>query len=179
MNKTKTALLYFPDSTPKVAVRHLMRWIAPVRTIAPRPGSHRIPSLSEILHLPPVATRLPPPGRTVIPPGICHRLSENSSSLFERGLRGKNKEGSVKSALKSPHDASAGRVPGQFPQRVKKGSEGVTPHGREVIFAVSEGRSRTPAQDYKNPGTRFRGSCTKFHRTPQQCAPCSYLTLFR
>lgn len=29
MNKTETALLYFPDSTPKVAVRHLMRWIAP------------------------------------------------------------------------------------------------------------------------------------------------------
>ena len=28
MNKTETALLYFPDSTPKVAVRHLMRWIA-------------------------------------------------------------------------------------------------------------------------------------------------------
>ena len=27
-NKTETALLYFPDSTPKVAVRHLMRWIA-------------------------------------------------------------------------------------------------------------------------------------------------------
>ena len=26
MNKTETALLYFPDSTPKVAVRHLMRW---------------------------------------------------------------------------------------------------------------------------------------------------------
>ena len=76
------------------------------------------------LHLPPVATRLPPPGRTVIPPGICHRLSENSSSLFERGLRGKNKEGSVKSALKSPHDASAGRVPGQFPQRVKRGRKG-------------------------------------------------------
>ena len=95
-----------------------------MRTIAPRPGSHWIPSLSEILHLPPVATRLPPPGRTVIPPGICHRLSENSSSLFERGLRGKNKEGSVKSALKSPHDASAGRVPGQFPQRVKRGRKG-------------------------------------------------------
>ena len=95
----------------------------PVRTIAPRPGSHRIPSLSEILHLPPVATRLPPPGRTVIPPGICHRLSENSSSLFERGLRGKNKEGSVP-PLKSPHDASAGRVPGQFPQRVKRGRKG-------------------------------------------------------
>ena len=95
-----------------------------MRTVAPRPGSHRIPSLSEILHLPPVATRLPPPGRTVIPPGICHRLSENSSSLFERGLRGKNKEGSVKSALKSPHDASAGRVPGQFPQRVKRGRKG-------------------------------------------------------
>ena len=61
----------------------------------------------------------------------------------------------------------------------QKGSEGVTPHGREVIFAVSEGRSRNPAQDYKNPGTRFRGSCPKFHRMPQQCAPCSYLTLFR
>ena len=28
MNKTQTALLYFPDSTPKAAVRHLMRWIA-------------------------------------------------------------------------------------------------------------------------------------------------------
>ena len=55
----------------------------PVRTVAPRPGSHWIPSLSEILHLPPVATRLPPPGRTVIPPEICHRLSENSSSLSE------------------------------------------------------------------------------------------------
>lgn len=27
MNKTEIALLYFPDSTPKVAVRHLMRWI--------------------------------------------------------------------------------------------------------------------------------------------------------
>ena len=95
-----------------------------MRTIAPRPGSHWIPSLSEILHLPPVATRLPPPGRTVIPPGICHRLSENSSSLFERGLRGKNKEGSVP-PLKSPHDASAGRVPGQFPpQRVKRGRKG-------------------------------------------------------
>ena len=64
------------------------------------------------------------------------------------------------------------------PPRGQKGSEGVTPHGREVIFAVSEGTSRTPAQDYKNPGTRFRGSCTKFHRTPQQCAPCSFLTTF-
>ncbi len=124
MNKTETALLYFPDSTPKVAVPSSDALDRPVRTIAPRPGSHWIPSLSEILHLPPVATRLPPPGRTVIPPGICHRLSENSSSLFERGLRGKNKEGSVKSALKSPHDASAGRVPGQFPQRVKRGRKG-------------------------------------------------------
>ena len=95
----------------------------PVRTVAPRPGSHWIPSLSEILHLPPVATRLPPLGRTVIPPGICHRLSENSSSLFERGLRGKNKEGSVP-PLKSPHDASAGRVPGQFPQSDKRGRKG-------------------------------------------------------
>ena len=94
-----------------------------MRTVAPRPGSHRIPSLSEILHLPPVATRLPPPGRTVIPPGICHRLSENSSSLFERGLRGKNKEGSVP-PLKSPHDASADRVPGQSPQRVTRGRKG-------------------------------------------------------
>ena len=64
------------------------------------------------------------------------------------------------------------------PPRGQKGAEGVTPHGREVIFAVSEGTSRTPAQDYKNPGTRFRGSCTKFHRTPQQCAPCSFLTTF-
>ena len=124
MNKTETALLYFPDSTPKVAVPSSDALDRPVRTIAPCPGSHWIPSLSEILHLPPVATRLPPPGRTVIPPGICHRLSENSSSLFERGLRGKNKEGSVKSALKSPHDASAGRVPGQFPQRVKRGRKG-------------------------------------------------------
>ena len=96
MNKTETALLYFPDSTPKVAVRHLMRWIARCA-----PLLHALEAtgyLSEILHLPPVATRLPPPGRTVIPPGICHRLSENSSSLFERGLRGKNKEGTVKSA---------------------------------------------------------------------------------
>ena len=30
----------------------------------------------------------------------------------------------MKSALKSPHDASAGRVPGQFPQRVKRGRKG-------------------------------------------------------
>ena len=148
MNKTETALLYFPGQYAESSRASSDALDRPVRTVAPRPGSHWIPSLSEILHLPPVATRLPPPGRTVIPPGICHRLSENSSSLFERGLRGKNKEGSVP-PLKSPHDASAGRVPGQFPQRVKKGSEGVTPHGREVIFAVSEGRSRNPAQDYK------------------------------
>ena len=55
---------------------------------------------------------------------------------------------------------------------------GNVPRRGPVIFAVSEGTSRTPAQDYKNPGTRFRGSCTKFHRTPQQCAPCYFLTLF-
>ena len=60
-----------------------------------------------------------------------------------------------------------------------KGSEEITPHGREVIFTMFKGTSRHPPQDYKNFGTRFRGSCTKFHRTPQQCAPCSYLTLFR
>ena len=35
MNKTETALLYFPDSTPKVAVRHLMRWTIPVRNPSP------------------------------------------------------------------------------------------------------------------------------------------------
>lgn len=28
MKKTEIALLYFPDRTPKVAVRHLMRWIS-------------------------------------------------------------------------------------------------------------------------------------------------------
>ena len=32
MNKTETALLYFPDSTPKVAVRHLT---IPVRNPSP------------------------------------------------------------------------------------------------------------------------------------------------
>ena len=52
-----------------------------------------------------------------------------------------------------------------------KGSEEITPHGREVIFAMSKGTSRHPSQDYKNFGTRFRGSCTKFHRILQQCAP--------
>ncbi|RHA51569.1 hypothetical protein DW935_19180 [Phocaeicola vulgatus] len=26
--------------------------------------------------------------------------------------------------MKSPHDASAGRIPGQFPQRVKRGRKG-------------------------------------------------------
>ena len=98
MNKTETALLYFSGQYAESSRASSDALDRPVRTIAPRPGSHRIPSLSEILHLPPVATRLPPPGRTVIPPGICHRLSENSSSLFERGLRGKNKEGTVKSA---------------------------------------------------------------------------------
>ncbi|ABR40861.1 hypothetical protein BVU_3232 [Phocaeicola vulgatus ATCC 8482] len=34
-----------------------------------------------------------------------------------------------------------------------------------------KGTSRHPSQDYKNFGTRFRGSCTKFHRILQQCAP--------
>ena len=52
-----------------------------------------------------------------------------------------------------------------------KGSEEITPHGREVIFAMFKGTSRHPSQDYKNFGTRFRGSCTKFHRILQQCAP--------
>ena len=52
-----------------------------------------------------------------------------------------------------------------------KGSEEITPYGREVIFAMSKGTSRHPSQDYKNFGTRFRGSCTKFHRILQQCAP--------
>ena len=52
-----------------------------------------------------------------------------------------------------------------------KGSEEITPHGREVIFAMFKGTSRHPPQDYKNFGTRFRGSCTKFHRILQQCAP--------
>ena len=42
---------------------------------------------------------------------------------------------------------------------------------REVIFAMFKGTSRHPSQDYKNFGTRFRGSCTKFHRILQQCAP--------
>mgnify|MGYP006866027933 CR=1 FL=1 len=64
------------------------------------------------------------------------------------------------------------------PPRGQKGAEGVTPHGREVIFAVSEGTSRTPAQDYKNPGTRLPRILYQVHRTPQQCAPCSFLTLF-
>ena len=59
----------------------------------------------------------------------------------------------------------------RYPPRDQKGSEGVTPHGREVIFAMSKGTSRHPSQDYKNFGTRFRGSCTKFHRILQQCAP--------
>ena len=124
MNKTETALLYFPDSTPKVAVRHLMRWIArcaPLLHALEATGYHPCQKSFTCRQLQLVYL---PPGRTVIPPGICHRLSENSSSLFERGLRGKNKEGSVKSALKSPHDASAGRVPGQFPQRVKRGRKG-------------------------------------------------------
>ena len=123
MNKTETALLYFPDSTPKVAVRHLMRWIArcaPLLHALEATGYHPCQKSFTCRQLQLVYLHL---GRTVIPPGICHRLSENSSSLFERGLRGKNKEGSVP-PLKSPHDASAGRVPGQFPQRVKRGRKG-------------------------------------------------------
>ena len=98
MNKTETALLYFPDSTPKVAVRHLMRWIAQCAPLLHALETTGLPSLPEILHLPPVATRLPPPGRTVIPPEICHRLSENSSSLSETWITRKDKEGTVKSA---------------------------------------------------------------------------------
>ena len=141
-----------------------------MRTVTPRPGSHGIPSLPEILHLPPVATRLPPPGRTVIPPGICHRLSENSSSLFERGLRGKNKEGSVKSALKSPHDASAGRVPGQFPQRVKRGRKGsrrtdvkLSLQCPKELAATRHKITKTLVQDSADLVPSFTGYCSSVH----------------